>query len=190
MTTRCFFKQIITKNEQYEENHSSENITDNEKQSLSFKNKDSNFEKIINESNENKNEIQENENQNQNQNEDQNKEQDHSEKNIIKEEEEEEINTKIDEKIKANDDESKDGGDPEFEKISKKRLRHNVEKRAKHHDELAESKNSLDDSLGVKSNFNKVSFEINIMYFFSKENKILDVYSDGIFTIYKKGKVK
>jgi hypothetical protein len=78
----------------------------------------------------------------------------------------------------------------EFEKFSKNRMRHNIEKRAKNNEDLANSsKTSLDDSLGIKSNFNKVSFEINIMYFFSKENKILDVYSDGILNIYKKGKV-
>jgi hypothetical protein len=78
----------------------------------------------------------------------------------------------------------------EFEKFSKNRMRHNIEKRAKNNEEqLNNSKTSLDDSLCVKSNFTKVSFEINILYFFSKENKILDVYSDGILNIYKKGKV-
>lgn len=101
---------------------------------------------------------------------------------------EEEVDTKIIIEKETNSNNEENKADSEFEIISKKRLRHNKEVRAKHHED-AQSKGSLDESLGIKSNFNKVSFEINIMYFFSKENKVLDVYSDGIFTIYKKGKV-
>lgn len=72
-----------------------------------------------------------------------------------------------------------------------KRPRHNVEhKKLKNYsDEFSDSKNSLEDSISLKTDFEKVSFEINICYYFSKEAKVIDVYKDGIFTIYKKGKV-
>jgi hypothetical protein len=72
-----------------------------------------------------------------------------------------------------------------------KRARHNVEhKKLKNYlDDFSSSKNSLEDQITIKSNFEKVSFEVNICYYFSKETKLIDVYKDGIFTIYKKGKV-
>jgi len=72
-----------------------------------------------------------------------------------------------------------------------KRTRHNVEhKKLKNYsDEFSLSKNSLEDPITINSDFEKVTFEVNILHYFSKESKILDVYKDGIFTIYKKGKV-
>lgn len=72
-----------------------------------------------------------------------------------------------------------------------KRARHNVEhKKLKNYsDEFSLSKNSLEESITINTDFEKVSFEVNICYYFSKELKVLDVYKDGIFTIYKKGKV-
>lgn len=74
-----------------------------------------------------------------------------------------------------------------------KRQRHNVEhkKQKNYVDEFDfnVSKISLDETLNIKSEFEKVSFEVNLCYYFSKEPKILEIYNSGIFTIYKKGKV-
>ena len=57
------------------------------------------------------------------------------------------------------------------------------------HNEENISNKYIFDSLIIKNDFEKVSFQINILYFFSKESKILDVNKEGIFNIYKKGKV-
>lgn len=97
---------------------------------------------------------------------------------------------------------SKQGKDIQEENIVRKssedllsgnvaRARHNVEhKKIKNYtDEFSLSKNSLEDPITIKTDFEKVSFEVNILYYFSKESKVIDVYKDGILSIYKKGKV-
>ncbi len=71
-----------------------------------------------------------------------------------------------------------------------KRQRHVEHKKLKNYlDDSSESKNSLEESILLKSDFEKVSFEVNICYYFSKDPKIIDIHKDGIFSIYKKGKV-
>lgn len=73
---------------------------------------------------------------------------------------------------------------------NKKRLRHNVERKKNNCENFNNYRNSLEESITIKSDFEKVSFEVNLCYYFSKESRVINIYKDGIFTIYKKGKVK
>lgn len=102
---------------------------------------------------------------------------------------EEKFNTNID-IILTDSEKDSENSEKEFEDFAKKFKRHGLDKKQIIDFDPSASKSTFNVSLSVESNFTKVYFEINVIYYFSKEPKILEVLSEGIFNIYNKGKVK